>query len=153
MDSVAIENSHRSGKGRHSDAAILCLRADLPIQVRRLARREREIATIVYQRGATTANEALSLLSEPISNGAVRSMLNRLVGKGILKRRLAGVGKAFAYVPAVVMPFTVEQEFRRLADDYFDGSMERALDAIDLLQLRWRESESRLRGRARGNRE
>jgi predicted transcriptional regulator len=125
---------------------------DLPVQVRRLACREREIATIVYRRGATTANEALSFLSEPISNGAVRSMLNRLVAKGILKRRPAGIGKAFAYVPAIAIAFTVEQEFMRLADDYFGGSIERALDAIDLLLLRWRGLESPIHANLSGDR-
>ena len=109
---------------------------DLPAQVRRLAAREREVASIVYRHGATTANEVMALLSIEISNGAVRSMLNRLVAKGILKRRMAGAGKTFAYVPGIAASSAVERDFQRLADDYFGGSVEQALNAIDLLVSR-----------------
>jgi predicted transcriptional regulator len=148
MNSVALKGYPRAKNSRGGDAAAAFEGGDLPLQVRQLARREGEIATIVYRRGATTANEALSLLSSPISNAAVRSMLNRLVGKGILKRRPAGAGKAFVYVPAIAIASAIEQEFMRLADDYFGGSMERALDAIGLLQLRRREFEYRTGGNA-----
>lgn len=98
----------------------------LPRQVRDLARRERELATAIYIGGSATAKEIEARLGLQLTNGAVRSMLNRLVDKGILKRRPSGRGKALVYVAALTNDCVRERALRQLAQDHFDGSMLRA---------------------------
>ena len=68
----------------------------LPIEVTRLNRREREIATVVYALHAGTAEDVCFNLSDELNNASVRSMLNRLVEKGILRRTRSG--RAFVYL-------------------------------------------------------
>lgn len=103
---------------------------DLPKMVLELPPREREVATVVYTKGQATANQVVARLSQPISNGAVRSMLNRLVGKQILKRDRKVRYGAFTYRPAQKTPVLVEQAFRQVATDYFSGSLHRTAVAI-----------------------
>lgn len=96
-----------------------------PPQLKKLAQREREVASIIYDRGPCTANEVQTCLSVQISNGAVRSMLVRLVRKGILERRWGkrGRGHEYLYLPAI-MPADVKQRaLIELTENYFDGSL------------------------------
>lgn len=97
----------------------------LPPEVMSLAWREREVAAIVYAQGAPTAKDVQSSLSADVSNGAVRSMLVRLVNKGILRRRWGsrGRGHQFIYMPAVTPADTKCNALRTLTDRYFDGSL------------------------------
>jgi predicted transcriptional regulator len=107
----------------------------LPHEVAVLLPREREIATIVYELGAATAVRVEASLSEPLSNAAVRSMLNRLVAKGILKRTLSGA--AFVYLPALTRTDSRMLALQRFAEDHFAGSAERAAATIkQLLETR-----------------
>jgi len=88
-----------------------------------LAPREQEVATIVYLNASMTATEVESALSSEISNAAIRSMLNRLVAKGVLRRH-KGEGKSyFIYSPAVQLPEIQERVLERVAGDYFGGSL------------------------------
>jgi predicted transcriptional regulator len=98
----------------------------------RLPPREREIAEIVHQRGEASATDILNALSEPLSNGAVRSMLSRLQTKGVVRRRRDG--KRFVYLPARTDPALREAALRRVSRDYFDGSLARAADAMIALR-------------------
>lgn len=98
--------------------------------------REQEVAIVVYRRGCATANEVQDRLSDPLSNGAVRSMLNRLVGKRILKRQRRGPHGAFVYLPALTDEVIEERALRQLANDFFDGSLFRTAAALDKLVAR-----------------
>jgi predicted transcriptional regulator len=97
--------------------------AALPPQVERLAAREREVAAVVYSNGPSTANEVKDRLSDKISNGAVRSMLMRLVAKGVLRRRKRGRGQAFVYIPAITGDHLKSHAIQTLALEYFNGSL------------------------------
>jgi len=99
--------------------------AAVPPQLERLARREREVATIVYAYGPMTASQVQERLSDEISNGAVRSMLVRLVGKGILTRRWGrrGRGQTFIYAPAITSDDLKFDVIRRVTVEFFDGSL------------------------------
>lgn len=105
-----------------------------------LAKREREIAGIVYNKGKATANDVLACVSAPLSNAAIRSMLNRLVAKGILFRRRAVAGKQFIYVPAISNSISLERAFQQIAEDYFDGSMDEAFSALTSILIRRADS-------------
>jgi predicted transcriptional regulator len=108
----------------------------LPPQVRALADREREVATIVYRRGASTAIEVETRLSPRITNAAVRSMLVRLTKKGILvrERGARGRGQQCVYLPAMTPADVKERAMRELAGRYFHGSlMTLVLEALDFI--------------------
>lgn len=90
----------------------------------RLPEREREIATIVYHRGEASPREIQLVLSDGLSNSAIRSMLTRLVGKGVLKRRKEG--NKFFYLPAVGGREVEENALKRIVNDYFGGSVHAA---------------------------
>lgn len=96
----------------------------LPPQVLRLAWREREIATIIYSRGASTAKDVECALNGQISNAAVRSMLGRLVTKGMLRREGGSPGgRGYVYVPAMSAEDVAEQAIRQVSELYFRGSV------------------------------
>jgi predicted transcriptional regulator len=107
--------------------------------VRKLASRERQIAAIIYERGCMTAKELEQLLEPRLSNGAIRSMLLRLVHKGILRRHSGKVGRgqSFVYVPAITPQETKERALTRLSQDYFDGSLlKMAVEIFDVIETR-----------------
>lgn len=111
----------------------------LPPHVLDLWAREREVATIVYQRGPSTANEVRACLSAPLSSAAVRSMLMRLVNKGVLRLRPGRRGRGF---PAIFIPTSIAsdarvQALKKLSTEYFDNSMVRvALAALSVASER-----------------
>ena len=100
----------------------------LPPEVDQLSWREREIASTVYFLRAATASDVRDNLSTSLANASVRSMLNRLVAKGILKRTLSG--KAFVYLPALTSSDSRALALKRFADDYFSGSVQQAASAM-----------------------
>ena len=106
----------------------------LPYEVRVLRRREREIASIIYKSRAATADEVVKALSTRLDNASVRSMLNRLVAKGILTRTMSGT--AFVYLPALTSADSRLKALRQFADDFFDGSLGRAAQTIKALNSR-----------------
>jgi predicted transcriptional regulator len=103
----------------------------LPREVELLLGREQEIARIVYHLRACTAAEVLERVTVPLANCSVRSMLNRLVEKGVLKRTLGG--RAFIYEPAVTIADSGTRALARFADDYFAGSLGHAAASITSL--------------------
>jgi predicted transcriptional regulator len=91
------------------------------VSVKRLAPREREIAEIVLRRGEATAREVVNALPVPISNSAVRSMLRRLEAKGVLRSEMSG--NKLVYLPSSLVLDSRETVLRRVATDYFEGSL------------------------------
>lgn len=103
----------------------------------RLAWREREVAGIVYTWGRGVAAEEVRLaLSDPLSNSAVRSILQRLATKGLLTT--VRTGKKFLYLPAIADQEVREVAILRLAQDYFAGSLAEAAMATLALARRRR---------------
>ena len=101
-----------------------------PPDVWRLFPREREIALVVYDGGPMTANEVLASLSSALTNAALRSMLNRLVRKGILTRQLLGIGRVYVYAPAVTASSARKSALEQFAEDFHAGSLNDLADAI-----------------------
>lgn len=102
----------------------------IPREVQRLYRREREIASIVYERGLASAADVEAALGNAISNAAVRSMLNRLVRKAILTRIECGKFGSYIYGPALTQLSAREIELRHFADDFYEGSLNQLATAI-----------------------
>lgn len=99
---------------------------ELPAAVQKLAAREREIATLVFMHEIMTAKEVEAELSVPLSNSAVRIMLNRLVEKGVLRRyggRKGGGSSEALYSPAMAAGKLKQRAVKELSEQYFDGSL------------------------------
>lgn len=103
---------------------------NMPAELLLLPPREREIAYIVFDKEAVTAIEVCRLASKRMTNGAVRTMLMRLVRKGVIRRHRSGYGKTFLYVPAIPSAEVEDVAFRRLAEDFFNGSLDDAATAM-----------------------
>lgn len=99
-------------------------------ELTRLPAREQEIAAIVYLRGEATPKE-IETLADGLSNSAIRTMLSRLVAKGVLKRRKEG--KKYFYLPHVSGASAREKALHRVAEDYFGSSYYDAM--VTLLDL------------------
>jgi len=122
---------------RKQDKSETSGQVELPPQVRNLARREREVAVIVYQQGPQTARVLEGLLGRDLSNGAIRSMLFRLCRKGILKRRKIDGSHLttdrripYLYSPAIASDAIREWALEQFARDYFDGSLQLVSEAL-----------------------
>ena len=97
----------------------------IPPQIERLAWRERQVALVVYRYGYATAKDVESELGGEVSNGAIRSMLVRLVRKGLLLRRRAGRGAGCRdlFIAALSVDHARSRALARIADEFFDGSL------------------------------
>jgi predicted transcriptional regulator len=124
-----------------------------PLEVLRLFRREREIAMVVYARGMVTAKDVGAAVSDSLSNPAVRSMLKRLVAKGILTCVKCGRRGTFAYGPALTQASARELALRQFAEDFYGGSLERLRDAISRLFISEHQSVGSIKSRKRARRQ
>lgn len=102
----------------------------VPAEVMHLFRREQEIAKIVFDLGLATAIDVQSHVKGPLSNAAVRTILNRLVGKGILARQQCGRGRLFIYAPALTEGVSQVIATRKLCDDFCGGSLRVLADEL-----------------------
>jgi predicted transcriptional regulator len=95
----------------------------LPTEVQRLAPREGQLATLIYLNGPMTAKD-LQVLVSPLSVSAVRTMLDRLVAKRIVKRRGGDHSyRQLVYAPAIMNGEIKRRALKQLARNYFGGSL------------------------------
>jgi len=93
-----------------------------------LPRREREIFEIVASAGEATAAAVRAAMSDPPSHSAVRTLLARLEGRGLLRHRVADQAYVYRTVP---QPAKVrEGALRQLVRTFFDGSAASAATAL-----------------------
>ena len=127
MDSeVGVRSGSGSGAGRRPAARARTGSEDRPLRhpvpVERLAPREREVAETVFRSGEITVAE-LCREVQGVGNSALRSMLRRLEKKRVLRHRREG--NRFVYMPARASDEVRQSVLRRIAIDYFEGSVER----------------------------
>lgn len=108
----------------------------LPPEVDQLAWRERQIAAMVYEQQLTTAKDVEARLSYSLTNATVRCFLNRLVRKGILLRQRRANGPAFVYAPALTDRSASEIALKRIADDFYDGSLSFLAEELSAFRAR-----------------
>ena len=104
-----------------------------PPVVLNLAPAEREVALLVYQLGGCTAKEVQERLGKRVTNATVRTMLRRLMNKGIVSRRSAGQYKTFLYAPALTTDYVRQSAILHLARQHFAGSLPRLAATLDEL--------------------
>jgi predicted transcriptional regulator len=93
-----------------------------------LPRREREIFEILCSRGEATAAEVREAMKDAPSYSAVRTMLGRLEGKGLVKHRTVEQSYVYKSVP---QPAKVrESALKSMVKTFFDGSAASAATAL-----------------------
>ena len=127
-------------------------RSGLPPKLRDLGPRQREIAAIVYRAAAATPRDVRANLAEPASVRVVRTLLDRMVAKGIVKRRHSGRHNEIMYVAAIATPQVKEAAVKRLVEEQFDGSLsEAAATAACLARKQGSTPQSSVAARRRAN--
>ncbi|RME28410.1 MAG: BlaI/MecI/CopY family transcriptional regulator [Candidatus Zixiibacteriota bacterium] len=96
--------------------------------LRRLSRRERQIAEILFARGEATVAEVLQDLPDPPSYSSVRAVLGILVTKGYAHRRKRG--RAYVYSPTVSRATAKRSALRDVLHTFFDGSVENVVATL-----------------------
>lgn len=84
--------------------------------------------TVVYRLGRATVSDVLSLLDDPPSYSAVRTMLRYLEAKGYLRHEAEG--RSFVYIPIVRAATAQRSALRELVRTFFGGSRARAVAAL-----------------------
>jgi predicted transcriptional regulator len=102
--------------------------------------RLQEVAAIIYLHTQVTAKQLEAALSHEVDNSTIRTMLRRLIAKGIVRRE-KGPGRSFVYSPAILHPEVQERALERLADEYFGGSLYQATHRL-LALMRRRDPEA-----------
>jgi len=110
-----------------------------PPRFDKLTRREREIMDAIFASpDGASAEEVRARLSDPPSYSAVRTMLSRLEGKGIIRHREEGLRYVYeATVPKAAARKTALQQLVRV---FFEGSPGQTATAL-LRNDRWSETE------------
>lgn len=103
----------------------------LPREADNLSFFQREVVRIVYSLKSASAQEVLEVLEvlkTPRTNPTVRTTLNRLVEKGILRRVLSG--RTYIYLPAITVKDSARIALTEFAEIHFGGSLARAAEEM-----------------------
>jgi predicted transcriptional regulator len=93
-----------------------------------LSKRERQVISAIYTKKCASANDLLHEIPDPPSYSAVRSILNILEQKGLLRHRK--IGKKYVYHPTIPREKAMRSALGHLLRTYFDNSVEKAVTAI-----------------------
>jgi predicted transcriptional regulator len=105
----------------------------------KLSRREREILDALYALGdSADAEQIRARLSDPPSYSAVRAMLAKLEGKGVIRHRAEGL--RYIYSPVTSRTAAQKKAVSQLTRVFFGGSASDAAAAL-LKQEQWSDGE------------
>jgi predicted transcriptional regulator len=93
-----------------------------------LPRREREIFEILCSASEATAAEIRAAMADPPSYSAVRTLLARLEGRGLVKHRT--VDQAYVYKSVPQAAKVRESALKQMVRTFFDGSAANAATAL-----------------------
>ncbi|MDB5669820.1 MAG: CopY family transcriptional regulator [Alphaproteobacteria bacterium] len=93
-----------------------------------LPRREREIFELLCSAGEATAAEVRGAMADAPSHSAVRTLLARLEGKGMIRHRVAD--QAYVYTPVPQASKVRESALRQVVKTFFNGSAASAATAL-----------------------
>lgn len=96
-----------------------------------LSRRERQIMNILYRLEEASVGVVRAEMADPPSYSSVRAAMGTLVRKGHLTTREEG--RAYVYRPVVEAKTARTSALRRVVENFFGGSPERA--AVALIEL------------------
>jgi len=114
----------------------------LPAELQRLAPRQRDVVRVIYAQGGATAREIYARIPEPPAfDAGLRTILRRLMQRGILRRRPCGTHAENLYLPVITNADLQRRAFARIAELHFAGSKARALEALVELAANERREE------------
>ena len=93
-----------------------------------LPRRERELFEILCSAGEATAAEIRSAMADPPSYSAVRTLLARLEGRGLVKHSSSELAYVYKCVPQASK--VRESALKQMVRTFFDGSAASAATAL-----------------------
>lgn len=93
-----------------------------------LSRRESQAMDVIYNLGRASAADVLDRVDDPPSYSAVRSTLNILEAKGLIKHKIDG--QRYVYYPTFERDKASRAALTRLLETFFGGSPERAMAAL-----------------------
>ena len=93
-----------------------------------LPRREREIFEILCSAGEATAADVREAMADPPSYSAVRTLLARLEGRGLVKHHTDNLAYVYKSVPQASK--VRESALKSLVKTFFDGSAASAATAL-----------------------
>jgi predicted transcriptional regulator len=93
-----------------------------------LARRERQIMDILYQRGKSSASEVRAAMPAAPGYSAVRAMLRILEEKGHVVHRAEGL--KYVYLPTVTRDKAKRSAVKHLVDTFFKDAPEQVVAAL-----------------------
>lgn len=93
-----------------------------------LPRREREVFEILCSLKEATASSIRGAMSDAPTDSAVRTLLSRLVAKGLIEHRT--VAQAYVYSPAAQTGEVAETALQKLVQTFFHGSAASAATAL-----------------------
>jgi predicted transcriptional regulator len=103
----------------------------MPQWIDELGPRQRDLARIIFLDGGATIREIHAQLEDaPSSVCGVRTLLRRMVRKGILKARPSGRHSELIYFLARQTDSARLNAFERIAREHFEGSKGRAAEAL-----------------------
>jgi predicted transcriptional regulator len=93
-----------------------------------LPRREREVFEILCGLKEATASAVRGAMSEAPTDSAVRTLLSRLVAKGLVQHRT--INQAYVYSPVPQTGEVAETALQKLVHTFFQGSAASAATAL-----------------------
>lgn len=100
--------------------------------VEQLSRRERQVLELICRQDEATVASLLDAIPEPLTDGAVRSILRGLLRKGLVRR--SAVGRSVSYRPVASARSLQDGALQRLITTFFRGSRHNAVAAMLGLQ-------------------
>lgn len=96
--------------------------------------RQRELLRVILARGGATVREIHAQIPDaPPSICGIRTLLNRMVHKGVLRSRRSGRHSEVLYLPAAADCFVQMRAFDRITRAHFGGSTSRAFQLLERL--------------------
>ncbi|AQR61652.1 CopY family transcriptional regulator [Brevundimonas sp. LM2] len=93
-----------------------------------LPRREREVFETLCRLDQATAVQVRQALQDAPSDSSVRTLLGRLVAKGLVAHRAEG--QTYVYAPVPQPASVARSALRRLVETFFDGSAANTATAL-----------------------
>ena len=96
--------------------------------------RQRELLRVILTSGGATVREIHAQIPEaPPSICGIRTLLNRLVHKGVLRSRRSGRHSEVIYLPTATDSFVQMRAFDRITHAHFGGSKSKAFQLLERL--------------------
>lgn len=108
----------------------------LPPEFESLGSRQRELFRLIYAQGGATVQELHDGIPDPPpSVRGLRTLLGRMVSRGLLRVRPSGRHRELLYLPGMATADVRLCAFDRIAKEHFRGSKFRAAEALEKLAM------------------